>query len=260
MRFLTGTLLIFIVLCCHQATATVSPIVISKVIEYGEVTCPSWITVLYTVTTRSKVACVSLGLQNVFCQTIQYNGHNKECILIMDRISSNMKFFSNPNLLIINLNRDPCTGLQTITFDDIPNISPTDNAIPTSYACFNWINGWYANTTTNSFVNTGYLTVLTSGQYVALNRNGTTLTINLTDKLFDIVSYFAAAAYTNSLQMIIQGSRNNTLINTTSITLNTSTRFLVQLNWTNIDNITISSSPSGLGNQFAIDNLVVIFS
>ncbi|CAF0858484.1 unnamed protein product [Adineta steineri] len=260
MRLLTGALLIFIVLYCHQATATVSPIVISKVIEYSQVECPSWTTVLYTVTTRSKVACVSLGLQNVFCQTIQYNGHNKECTLIMDRISTNMNFLSNPNLLIINLNRDPCTGLQTITFDDILNISPIQNAIPSSYACFNWINGWYANATTNSTTNTGYQVVLTSGQYVALNRNGTTLKINLSNKLFDIISFWAASAYTTGLRISIQGSRNNTLVNATSISLHTNAASLVQLNWTNIDNITISSSPSGLGNQFTIDNLVVIFS
>ncbi|CAF1113766.1 unnamed protein product [Adineta steineri] len=178
----------------------------------------------------------------------------------MDRISSNMNLLSNPNLLIINLNRDPCTGLQTITFDDIPNISPIQNAIPSSYACFNWINGWYINANTNSTTNTGYQAVLTSGQYVALNRNGTTLKINLSNKLFDIISFWAASAYTTGLRISIQGSRNNTLVNATSITLHTNAASLVQLNWTNIDNITISSSPSGLGNQFTIDNLVVIFS
>jgi hypothetical protein len=110
MRFLAGALLIFSVFCCHQTAATVSSIVINKATEYSRVTCPLWVTVLYTVNSRSKVACVTLGLQNVFCQTIQYNGQNNQCALIIDRISSNMNFLTNPSLFIINLNRGESLG------------------------------------------------------------------------------------------------------------------------------------------------------
>ncbi len=131
--------------------------------------------------------------------------------------------------------------------------------VPTNYACFNWINGWYINATTNTTVNTGYQTVLTSGQYVVLNRNGTKLTISSTNKSFEIISFWASAAYTNNLQINIQGSRNNASIYTRSISLYTNTRSSVQLDWASIDTIAINSVPSGIGNQFAIDNLVVVF-
>jgi hypothetical protein len=156
---------------------------------------------------------------------------------------------------------DPCIGIQTITFDDIPDISPTGNAIPSSYTCFNWINGWYINATTNTTVNTGYQTVLTSGQYVALNRNATTLTMSLGNRSLDIISFWASAAYTNGLQISIDGSRNNTLIYTTTVTVHTNIHSLIQLNWTTIEIITLASLPPyGLDYQFTMDNLVVAFS
>jgi hypothetical protein len=132
--------------------------------------------------------------------------------------------------------------------------------MPSSYACFTWINGWYVNATTNATVGTGYQTVLTSGQYVGLNSNGTKLTMSLANGSFDIISFFASAAYTNGLQIYINGLRNNITVYTTTVTVDTNIRSSIQLNWTSIDTITFESIPAwGQGYQFAMDNLVVTF-
>jgi hypothetical protein len=105
MGSLAGTLLILTTLCFHQKVAMESSMVVSTLVEYSSSTCPSWVTILYTVIGRSKIACAALGLQNTFCQTVQYNQQNKECMLLIDRISTNMNFVPNPNFFIINLNR-----------------------------------------------------------------------------------------------------------------------------------------------------------
>jgi hypothetical protein len=131
--------------------------------------------------------------------------------------------------------------------------------MPNSYACFTWINGWYINATTNAAVNTGYQTVLTSGQYVALNSNGTKLTMGLANGSFDIISLWASAAYFNGLQIDMNGLRNNTVIYNNTVTVYTNIRSLIQLNWTTIDTVTFQSVPSGQGYQFAMDNLVITF-
>jgi hypothetical protein len=132
--------------------------------------------------------------------------------------------------------------------------------MPSSYACFTWINGWYINATTNATANTGYQTVLTSGQYVALNRNGTTLTMSLANGSFDIISLWASAAYTSNLHVSMHGLRNNTVIYTTTVLVYIYIRISIQLNWTSIDTITFDSIPgSAPGYQFAMDNVVVTF-
>jgi hypothetical protein len=105
MRSLAGALLILTILCFDQKVAIASSIVTNTLPEYSNSACPAWITIIYTVISGSKVACVALGLQNTFCQTVQYNEQNKECTLITDRISTNMNFVLNPNFFIVNLNR-----------------------------------------------------------------------------------------------------------------------------------------------------------
>jgi hypothetical protein len=105
MHFSSGVLLVSSILFSHQTAATVSPLVINTMAEYSNAACPSWITILYTVISRSKTACIAVGLQNIFCQTVQYNTQNSECVLIADRISTNMMFVSYPYLFTINLNR-----------------------------------------------------------------------------------------------------------------------------------------------------------
>jgi hypothetical protein len=103
--------------------------------------------------------------------------------------------------------------------------------------------------------------VLTSGQYVALNRNATTLTMSLANSSFDLISFWASAAFMSGLQIHIEGLRNHALMYTTQVPVYTYKRILVQLNWTNIDNITFGSiPPNGLSYQFTMDNLIVAFS
>jgi hypothetical protein len=96
---------------------------------------------------------------------------------------------------------------------------------------------------------------------VGLNRNGTTLTMSLANSSFDIISFQASSAYIFGLQIRIDGSRNNISTYGRTFLLQTQTRSSIQLNWTNIDTITISSIPSGYaGSQFIMDNLIVAFS
>ena len=92
-----------------------------------------------------------------------------------------------------------------------------------------------------------------------LNRNGTQLTVSAINGSFDIVSFWASAAFQVSVQILAQGFYNNLSVYTQIETVFELNCTLIQLNWINIDTVTLTSTPSGIGYQFAIDNLIVTF-
>lgn len=151
-----------------------------------------------------------------------------------------------------------------ITFDNIPNATQTDAAIPYYYSYFYWINGWYLNSSTADS-DSGYVTVLSSGAYIGLNRNGALLSMTTSTSSFNLYSLMASAAYQDYLHLFIVGNRGNTIVYSTDVTLTTTTKTIVYFNWTNLTRITFQSyylqygywNVSGLGYQFAFDNINV---
>lgn len=161
----------------------------------------------------------------------------------------------------------PCLGPRLITFDDIVNVTKSDGAIPGLYNCFNWVNGWYLNTTTVS-VGSGYRRALSSGSFIALNRNGTLVNMTTTTTSFNIYSFVGSSGYANPLHLSLQGLRSSGTIayNRDALVYNTNATIIVLLNWMNLTTLTIGSyyydtsnflNYTGLGYQFSIDNLNV---
>jgi hypothetical protein len=136
------------------------------------------------------------------------------------------------------------------------------------YNCFEWINGWYLNVSVVSST-TGYRKVLSSRIYVGFNPNGTSMNMTTIYSAFNLNSFFVCAAYQNSLHLSIQGIRNNNyMIYYQDIIINTHPKTQLTFNWTNLTTInfqsyyydtTLNQNLTGLGYQFAIDNINVTF-
>ncbi|CAF1311752.1 unnamed protein product [Adineta ricciae] len=161
----------------------------------------------------------------------------------------------------------PCApGFLTITFDDIINASSVQGAVPTTYRCFNWVNGWYANVSGFAVTN-GFRRALVSGAYIVLNRNGTSMNITRTNSSFHVHSFVASAAYQDPLHLLLKGIQgSSTLAYQQDLLVNTSYARTITLNWYNLTTLNYQTysynnasgtNSTGLGQQFSMDNLNV---
>ncbi|CAF1189861.1 unnamed protein product [Didymodactylos carnosus] len=143
-----------------------------------------------------------------------------------------------------------------ITFDDLTNL--TDYTIPNGYFNLRWSNVRVLQASVYGLYS-GYLTALSSGQYVAVSVNiySNPLTISLPPSnssnttAFTIWSFNASSAWFDNNTVTMQGSRLGYLLYIQNVTLKLNSATFVQLDWTNIDRITFSSSIA----QFVMDNL-----
>ena len=159
-----------------------------------------------------------------------------------------------------------CLGPRLITFDDIVNATKSNAAMPSLYNCFNWVNGWYLNTSTISLTS-GYRQALSSGSFIALNRNGTLMNITTTTSSFNMYSFVGSSGFANPLHLSLQGIRGSgTIAYNRDVLVYDTNATIVSLNWMNLTRVTIGSyyydtanfmNYTGLGYQFSIDNLNV---
>jgi hypothetical protein len=153
-----------------------------------------------------------------------------------------------------------------ITFDDIINGSNTENALPTLYNCFEWINAWYLNVSTVPNTS-GFRRALASGVFIILNRNGTLMNMTTTTSSFNMHSFIASSGYASPLHLLMQGIRTNSaIVYQQDITVSNTSATNVTLDWFNLTTLNFQSyfyntfthhNQTGLGYQFAIDNFNV---
>lgn len=146
-----------------------------------------------------------------------------------------------------------------VTFDEFTG---NGSMIPNGYQCLSWIN----TRTTRSAINpnSGFITALSSGEYVAFNGGGNPMSIvanNISSVgSFNIRSFIAAAAWFNTLILTMTGERMGTIVYNRSLILQQNTSTNIVLNWNNIDKITFVTSngtdpQEDNGDHFAMDNL-----
>jgi hypothetical protein len=148
-----------------------------------------------------------------------------------------------------------------ITFDDLP--SPAlDVPIPNGYHGLNWSNFDYLTASLTS--HNGYQNAVVSSDNVAFNAGGT-LAVASADP-FSVTSMYLTGAWNNGLNVTLSGYNGATLLDTTTVVVNTSGPTLVTLDWANLTALDFSSSGGtenpayvgfGSGTQFALDNLLI---
>jgi hypothetical protein len=158
-----------------------------------------------------------------------------------------------------------CTAPNTlITFDDLPATGYPGVLIPADYYNLTWSDVYYL--TSANTPNSGYPTALSSGQNVAYNGYGNTMSITSpsTNGSFSISSFIASSAWNDNLHLAIVGQLNGTTVYNGSIILQVTSASLVTLNWLNLDTIffttsggTTNAMVSAFGEEFAMDNLCI---
>jgi len=156
-------------------------------------------------------------------------------------------------------------GFKLIHFDDLPS---NETLIPTGYQGLNWTNAGAFNV--SKYGASGYRTVLTSTPNVAYNGGGNPMTIavgpSANVKSFSIQSFIVAAAWSNNLQLLLTGYRGNIAVYNQTMTLQTTSKVLLSLNWISMTRMTFTTS-GGLsagygenGNHVGIDNMCLLTS
>lgn len=148
-------------------------------------------------------------------------------------------------------------GATAITFDDIPNISPSEGAIPSVYDGLQWINGGYLNI--SGFSGAGYPNLVLSGSDVACFTGPLTIQTLTTNKTISFNSFYAIAGWSNYVTLTIAGYHNSSQLNTTSVRLTMSPRVFVNLNWINLTKVILTPSASSGYCDTGMENLCVTF-
>ncbi|CAF1122883.1 unnamed protein product [Rotaria sordida] len=146
-------------------------------------------------------------------------------------------------------------GATAITFDDLS--TPTVNGIiPSIYQNLSWTNAYYLNE--SGIPNIGYRYVRVSGEYVCWFNSPMTIQTLIVNKTFTINSFVTAAGWSDSVILTITGYFSSIQIYTTSMSLNTYTQRIVELNWSGITKVVFNPSSPGYYDT-GIDNLCITF-
>jgi hypothetical protein len=145
-----------------------------------------------------------------------------------------------------------------IKFDDVPGF----NNIPSGYHLLNW-SGFQSIDGTHYAPPNGYQPAVQSGLNVIYPSNGSTATI--AGGMFDLLSLYATAAYSDNLKLEAKGYVNGTLVYDQTNTLSATAATLIQYNFYGVDEVDFVSSGGtfhtgyngGSGTYFAIDNVTV---
>ena len=148
-------------------------------------------------------------------------------------------------------------GNTFITFDDLTSTG----TVPNGYNNLLWTtaSAYLPSSNTN-----GYFTALTTSPYNIFNPFGNPLTIGTANaNLITLYSLVAAAAWYDNLQLTVNGYNSNTIVVTTTVTLQVFTpSYLTFTGFTGLDKIiftasggTKNSGVTGSGTQFAMDNI-----
>lgn len=144
-----------------------------------------------------------------------------------------------------------------ITFDDL-----TASPIPDGYAGLNWNNFLALNAITDP-APSGYQVGLVSPEFIAYNGFGLSASFGA-EPGFVVNSFYLTAAWHDNLDVLIEGLLDGSPIVSESIQIDSTTRSLVTLNWSGIDEVRLTTSGGvanpnfdSIGTQFAMDNLII---
>lgn len=142
-----------------------------------------------------------------------------------------------------------------ITFEN----ASTTSLIPNGYHSLQWINAYVLNTQTYpQYFNTGFYSALTSGSWVAYNKDAKMMTIHIDPpSTFNIKSFVASAAWQDGVTLSMISQRGSTYYQEASFFVGKSSPTTIELNWSNINTITFYASKdnSQVGEVFVMDNL-----
>ena len=147
-------------------------------------------------------------------------------------------------------------GATAITFDDLVSISPVQGTIPATYHNLSWTGASFLNATQHP--TSGYPLVVGSGSFVAWFNGQMKIKTLKSNQTIGLNSFIIAAGWSDSVIVTIDGYYSNTQLNSTTLTLNTSSRKTPVFNWYGLNKIVFT--PSGPGYlDTGIDNLCVTF-
>ncbi|CAF3787979.1 unnamed protein product, partial [Rotaria magnacalcarata] len=138
-------------------------------------------------------------------------------------------------------------------------------SLPVGYGNFTWTGATILNGATHGPMS-GYHVVTCSGSYVIYTFGTITMQKIPTGTTFSLNSFLATAAWLDNLNLTISGRLSSTVIYSTNIILQVFSITVVNLNWSGIDTMTLTTSGgtknvnvTGSGKHVAIDNMCVTY-
>ena len=149
----------------------------------------------------------------------------------------------------------------TITFDELGS-GLGDTQLPSGYLGFNWSNFYYFDGTQYS-AGSGYDVGTASENNVAYNGFGDPASFATQDaSTFKLFDFYLTGAWRDDLEVTVTGRNAGSDVFSTTITVSTTSRTHVVLEWAGLDEVLFSSTGgtenpllSGDGPHFAIDNI-----
>ena len=150
-----------------------------------------------------------------------------------------------------------------IGFDDLFTYPGGDNnVVPNGYGEIQWSSFNFVNGLNNPLNPSGYQNAVVSANNVAFNAYGGPAQIS-SQNLFDLNSGYFTAAWSDGLQMEVQGFAGGHLLYENTYTLDTTAPLFIEFGFLNVDQVNFSSY-GGVGHyqyvggdQFVMDDIVV---
>jgi len=152
-------------------------------------------------------------------------------------------------------------GVTVVDFENIPGLE-FPPVIPNGYAGLNWDNFGALNVYKYAEIEyplSGYLNGVVSGERVAVNHYADVAAVS--GSAFTFKGAYFTAAWNNGLNINIKGYNTGSLLQETTITVNTDGPTWFDFDWTGVDNVVFNSyggthNPGfdGYGTHFAMDN------
>ena len=155
-------------------------------------------------------------------------------------------------------------GAESLTFDDIPNVTQQGIPIPQGYGGLNWTNFNVLDSQVSPLLS-GYKNGTISLPNVAFNNFGNPATVLAIGEVpFTLNSAYLTSAWNDGLQVEVQGFQRGILEYDQTFVVNTTAPTFINFNYQNVDQLTFMSSGGVhhdgytlFGEQFALDNLTV---
>jgi hypothetical protein len=152
---------------------------------------------------------------------------------------------------------DPASA-KVITFDDLPDNS-LYNHIPNPYDGFDWSAHFLYVDGADYPYPSGYQTGVVSAPNVAFNGDGRQVSFSRRTP-FELDSFYLTAAWRDGLEVTVTGYLSGVMVDSTTLTVNTSGPTLETFNW-DVNKVVFDSfggvSVGFTGYQFVLDNLSV---
>lgn len=152
---------------------------------------------------------------------------------------------------------------SVLTFDDITNSTDTPGfPIPNGYGGLNWQNVNVLDGDTFSNPGTGYTTGVVSRPYLAFDGYGGDMTITSANaSTFTLNSFYSCSVWYDNVTLEVTGSKSGIVLYTKTLSLFIQNRTFLELNWSGIDKILLSSTCEICcdSKHFTMDNLSVTF-